>query len=73
MHASEALPFWLKQDEGLLNTYSKLNTKFKEHLGYDEADKKIEINIERILDNYLELKKQYEELQKKYEQVNMLD
>jgi len=73
MHASDALPFWLKQDEGLLNTYSKLNTKFKEHLGYDEADKKIEYNIERILDNYLELKKQYEELKKKYEQVNMLD
>lgn len=73
MHASESLPFWLKQDEGLFNTYSKINTKFRQFLGYDEADKKIEYNIERLMENYIELKKQYEELKKKYEHANLLD
>lgn len=73
MHAAHSLPFWLKQDEGLFNTYSKINTKFRQFLGYDEADKKIEYNIERLMENYIELKKQYEELKNKYEHVNLLD
>lgn len=73
MHAAESLPFWLKQDEGLFNTYSKINTKFRQFLGYDEADKKIEYNIERLMENYIELKKQYEELKNKYEHINLLD
>lgn len=64
MHASQSLPFWLKQDEGLLNMYTRINTKFREYLGYTEADKKIDYNIEKILDNYLQLKKEYEELKR---------
>ena len=73
MHAAHSLPFWLKQDEGLFNTYSKINTKFRQFLGYDEADKKIEYKIERLMENYRERKKQYEELKNKYEHVNLLD
>ena len=37
------------------------------------TEHRIELNIEAILAQNLELKRQYEKLQKKYEQINMLD
>ena len=73
MHAANSLPFWLKQDEGLFNTYNRISNKFRKLLGYDETKHRIELNIEAILAQNLELKRQYEKLQKKYEQINMLD
>ena len=73
LHAAEAFPYWLKQDEGLLNTYTKIKEKFTNYLGYEKLDKKLEYNLEMLLDNYLMLKKQYEELKRKYESGNLLD
>ena len=73
LHAAEAFPYWLKQDEGLLNTYTKIKEKFTNYLGYEKLDKKLEYNLEMLLDNYLMLKKQYEELKRKYESGNFLD
>ena len=73
MHAANSLPFWLKQDEGLFNTYSKVTNRFKKLLGYEKTKDRLELNIETILEQNLELKRQYEELLKKYEQINLLD
>lgn len=73
LHAAESFPYWLKQDEGLLNTYNKIKEKFTKYLGYEKLDKKLEYNLEMLVDNYLMLKKQYEELKRKYENNNLLD
>jgi hypothetical protein len=73
LHACNSFDYWLKQDEGLLNVYTKIKEQFRKYLGYEKADKKLEYNLERLLENYLELKKQYEQLKDKYQNVNLLD
>lgn len=73
LHASEALPFWLKQDEGLNNVYTKIEKDFRNFLGYDEADRKLDYNIERLMHNYLDLKKNYEALKEKYSKRNEVE
>jgi hypothetical protein len=73
LHACNNFDWWLKQDEGLLNVYTKIKEEFRKYLGYEKADKKLEYNLERLLENYLELKKEYEELKNKYHSFDLLD
>ena len=73
LHAANNFDWWLKQDEGLLNVYTKIKERFRNYLGYEKADKKLEYNLERLLENYIDLKKQYEELKDKYQTNSSLD
>lgn len=73
LHACNSFEYWLKQDEGLLNVYTKIKEQFRKYLGYEKADKKLEYNLEILLENYLELKRQYEQLKDKYQNINLLD
>jgi chromosomal replication initiation ATPase DnaA len=73
LHACKYFDYWTKQDEGLLNIYTKIKEEFRKYLGYEKADKKLEYNLEMLLDNYLILKKQYEELKNKYHSLDLLD
>ena len=73
LHAANNFDWWLKQDEGLLNVYTKIKERFRNYLGYEKADKKLEYNLERLLENYIDLKKQYEELKDKYQTNSLLD
>ena len=73
LHAANNFDWWLKQDEGLLNVYTKIKERFRNYLGYEKADKKLEYNLERLLENYIDLKKQYEELKDKYQTNSLID
>ena len=70
LHACNSFDWWTKQDEGLLNVYTKVKEKFSNYLGYEKTDKKLEYNLERLLDNYIDLKKQYETLRDRVNQIN---
>jgi hypothetical protein len=50
--------------------YTKVKQKFSDYLGYEKVDKKLEYNLERLFENYLDLKKQYEILQERVKEIN---
>lgn len=70
LHACNNFDWWLKQDEGLLNVYTKVKEKFSDYLGYEKVDKKLEYNLERLFENYIDLKKQYEILKEHVKEIN---
>ena len=70
LHACNSFDWWTKQDEGLLNVYTKVKQKFSNYLGYENTDKKLEYNLEKLLDNYIDLKKQYETLRNRVNEIN---
>ena len=70
LHACNNFDWWLKQDEGLLNVYTKVKEKFSDYLGYEKVDKKLEYNLERLFENYIDLKKQYEILKERVKEIN---
>lgn len=70
LHACNNFDWWLKQDEGLLNVYTKVKEKFSDYLGYEKVDKKLEYNLERLFENYIDLKKQYEILKEHIKEIN---